>query len=212
MGIKPIMIVGAALALAVAPADSYAAREWFWGGGRFLPGPSQREVDLPRPIHSREQIRQSTRPTTEHTPLPSRRIEGRENVSAWVQQRRQTSAATTMLGAEKQQLMLERSELQRQRADLRKRQAEIERGEAVLARRQSALQQESAKGGPQTATSGASITCDAARAVVADFGFQEVEPELCKGKTLRFAAIRDGTKFSIEVAANGELTKVRRIP
>jgi hypothetical protein len=104
--------------------------------------------------------------------------------------------------------------------DLRKQQAELRRPEAVLVNRQATLKQERAKlrqqiaarASPTEEAVSATITCDAARAVVADFGFTEVKPELCAGKRLRFGAIRDGNRFSIEVAANGELTKVQRLP
>jgi hypothetical protein len=113
--------------------------------------------------------------------------------------------------------MLQQRDIRKQQADLRKQQAELEKREAELERRHAILRQDQAKLRQRTAAlasapAEASITCDAARAVVADFGFKDVRPELCAGKQLKFGAVRDGKRFSIEVAANGELTKVQRLP
>jgi hypothetical protein len=82
----------------------------------------------------------------------------------------------------------------------------LERPEATL---QAKFQKQKATG-PQSPTV-SSITCDAARAVVADYGFKDVKPDLCVGKTLRFRATRDGKEFLIEIAANGDLARVRRL-
>jgi ubiquitin len=81
----------------------------------------------------------------------------------------------------------------------------LERPEATL---QAKFQKQKATGAQSPTVS--SITCDAARAVVADYGFKDVKPDLCVGKTLRFRATRDGKEFLIEIAANGDLARVRR--
>jgi hypothetical protein len=144
--------------------------------------------------------------------------------------------------AEKQRRLLEQRDIERQRADLRRVQAELQKREAQLATRQAALKREQAKFRQQTAALGSTVQgstvpntaalqgstvpnaaaqnppvrknspCDAAAAVVTDFGFQDVKPELCSSTASRFSATRGATKFVVEVAPNGELTKVRRLP
>jgi hypothetical protein len=57
-----------------------------------------------------------------------------------------------------------------------------------------------------------SITCEKAQAIVAEFGFKQIKPELCMGENFEFHATRDGKPFLIEIeAANGELAKVQRL-
>jgi hypothetical protein len=56
-----------------------------------------------------------------------------------------------------------------------------------------------------------SITCERAEAIVTEFGFKQVEVQLCTGKNFEFRAMRDGKPFSIKVKANGELAKVQRL-
>jgi hypothetical protein len=59
---------------------------------------------------------------------------------------------------------------------------------------------------------GSSITCDKARQIIWDLGFEDVKAELCTGTTFGFVAMRDGKSFSIEIlAADGEVTKVERL-
>jgi hypothetical protein len=82
----------------------------------------------------------------------------------------------------------------------------LERPEAIL---QAKFQKQKAASAQSLTVS--SITCDAARAVVADYGFKDVKPDLCVGKTLRFRATRDGKDFLIEIAANGDLARVQRL-
>jgi hypothetical protein len=54
--------------------------------------------------------------------------------------------------------------------------------------------------------------CAKAQASVAEFGFTEIKPQGCSGKTARFRAMRDGKSFDIQVqAASGELAKVQRL-
>ena len=58
----------------------------------------------------------------------------------------------------------------------------------------------------------ASITCEKAQAIVAEFGFKQIKTELCIGENFEFHATRDGKPFLIEIeAANGELAKVQRL-
>jgi hypothetical protein len=56
-----------------------------------------------------------------------------------------------------------------------------------------------------------SITCEKAEAIVAEFGFKQVEVQLCTRKNLEFRAMRDGKPFSIKIKANGELARVQRL-
>jgi len=55
------------------------------------------------------------------------------------------------------------------------------------------------------------VTCERAQAIVAEYGFTEIQPETCEGRTYDFTATRDGKPFSIKiVAADGELAEVRK--
>jgi hypothetical protein len=56
-----------------------------------------------------------------------------------------------------------------------------------------------------------SITCKKAEAIVAEFGFKQIEMQLCTGKNFEFRARRDGKSFSIRIKADGELAKVQRL-
>ena len=50
-----------------------------------------------------------------------------------------------------------------------------------------------------------------AGAIVAGFGFTDIEAKSCQGKSYNFAARRDGKSFSVKLSsANGELTEVKR--
>jgi hypothetical protein len=62
-----------------------------------------------------------------------------------------------------------------------------------------------AKGAPR------SITCEKAETIVAEFGFKQVEVQLCAEKNFEFRAMRDGKHFSIKINANGELARVQRL-
>lgn len=54
--------------------------------------------------------------------------------------------------------------------------------------------------------------CAKAQSSVAEFGFTEIKPQGCSGKTASFRAMRDGKRFDIQVvAASGEITKVQRL-
>lgn len=56
------------------------------------------------------------------------------------------------------------------------------------------------------------LTCDKAKAIVADFGFTDIEPQTCKGKVYAFGAKRDGKSFSVKLSStSGELTEVKRL-
>jgi hypothetical protein len=55
------------------------------------------------------------------------------------------------------------------------------------------------------------VTCERAQAIVAEYGFTEIQPETCEGRTYDFTATRDGKPFSIRiVAADGELAEVKK--
>jgi hypothetical protein len=55
------------------------------------------------------------------------------------------------------------------------------------------------------------VTCERAQAIVAEYGFTEIQPETCEGRTYGFTATRDGKPFSIKiVAADGELAEVKK--
>src|SRR5262245_7979910 len=55
------------------------------------------------------------------------------------------------------------------------------------------------------------VTCERAQAIVAGYGFTEIQPETCEGRTYGFTATRDGKPFSIKiVAADGELAEVKK--
>src|SRR4029450_202030 len=82
----------------------------------------------------------------------------------------------------------------------------LERPEAIL---QAKFQKQKAASAQSLTVS--SITCDAARAVVADYGFKDVKPDLCVGETLRFRATRDGKDFLIEMSGNGGLDPVSSV-
>ena len=56
------------------------------------------------------------------------------------------------------------------------------------------------------------VSCEAAQAIVADYGFKDIKVESCSGKLLDFSAMRDGKAFSIKIVArDGELAAVRRL-
>jgi hypothetical protein len=56
------------------------------------------------------------------------------------------------------------------------------------------------------------LSCDKAKAIVADYGFTDVEAQTCKGKVYAFGAKRDGKSFSVKLSSSsGELTEVKRL-
>ena len=91
-----------------------------------------------------------------------------------------------------------------------KERANLDRRQALLNSEKAKLRQQKARLASGSAET--SITCDAARAVLADYGFETVKSEQCTGKMFKFGATRDGTVFSIDISLNGELAKVRRLP
>jgi hypothetical protein len=61
------------------------------------------------------------------------------------------------------------------------------------------------------AATGGRVTCERAQAIVAEYGFTEIQPQTCEGRTYGFSATRDGKPFSIKiVAADGELAEVKK--
>lgn len=226
---KAILILGA---IALIPQDSEAGRVLFWGFGPLRPDvvQDQRAPEL-KPAYGSGAARPragaaagsgtnaATREATlsrEGPPLEEQEpVLGRRQADLEKQQ-----------AAERQRRAFEQRQIERQRVDLRRQQAELQKREAELATRQAAFKREQAKFRQQTAALGSTVQnstlqnatvqkkspCDAAAAVVTDFGFQDVKPELCTGTTSRFSATRGATKFVVEVAPTGELTKVRRLP
>jgi hypothetical protein len=211
---KAILILGA---IASIPRDSEAGRVWFWGFGPLRPDAVQdQRAPEPKPAYGPgARLSREGPPLEEQEPVLGRRQADLEKQQA----------------AEKQRRVLEQREFERQRADLRRQQAELQKREAQLATRQAVFKREQAKFRQQTAALGSTVQsstlqnatiqnptvqkkspCDAAAAIVTDFGFQDVKPELCMGTTSRFSATRGATKFVVEVAPNGELTKVHRLP
>lgn len=68
-------------------------------------------------------------------------------------------------------------------------------------------------GPPQTASAsetGGRIDCQAAAAIVADYGFSDVRPTDCAGGLYTFAAMRDGTAYALSVTPDGEIAEVSR--
>jgi hypothetical protein len=57
----------------------------------------------------------------------------------------------------------------------------------------------------------APVSCEAAAAIVADYGFSDIQATDCAGELYRFSATRDGTAYSIGItAAAGEIAEVSR--
>jgi hypothetical protein len=85
---------------------------------------------------------------------------------------------------------------------------------ARTARTQKATRRTEALAGATSAipaTTGGRVTCERAQAIVAEYGFTEIQPETCEGRTYGFSATRDGKPFSIKiVAADGELAEVKK--
>ena len=56
------------------------------------------------------------------------------------------------------------------------------------------------------------VTCDKAQTIIAEYGFSEIVPKSCSGRTRDFRAMRDGKAFEVRVlASNGELEKVQKL-
>jgi hypothetical protein len=103
-----------------------------------------------------------------------------------------------------------RSQRQHQAPALRrKKSVRAERKAPLRKDRQAALTVPSKAPAKATASSSG---CEKAQASVAEFGFTEIKPQGCTGKTALFRAMRDGKSFDIQVQpASGELTKVQRL-
>ena len=55
------------------------------------------------------------------------------------------------------------------------------------------------------------VSCEEAAGTVADYGFSAIRPIACSGDVYRFSATRDGTAYSIAIAAAaGDITEVSR--
>jgi hypothetical protein len=70
---------------------------------------------------------------------------------------------------------------------------------------------EPAPAAPPAAEAQAPVSCEAAAAIVADYGFSDIQATDCAGELYRFSATRDGTAYSIGItAAAGEIAEVNR--
>lgn len=54
------------------------------------------------------------------------------------------------------------------------------------------------------------VDCDAAAAIVADYGFSDIQPRNCSGELYTFSAMRDGTAYALSVTPDGEIADVSR--
>jgi hypothetical protein len=110
---------------------------------------------------------------------------------------------------ETRQFLLEKRAVQTLKAKLEKQQAEIEKQLTELEKKQAELNEQEASFASPNPTAATSLSCDAARQIIANLGFEKVKAELCTGNTYNFVAMRNGKSFSIEIAAaNGELKSV----
>jgi hypothetical protein len=109
----------------------------------------------------------------------------------------------------RRQLLLEKRAIQMLKGKLEKQQAELEKQLAELEKKQAELNEQEATLASPHRIAATSISCEAARQMIANLGFEKVKAELCTGDTYNFVAMRNGKSFSIEiVAANGEAKNV----
>jgi hypothetical protein len=60
--------------------------------------------------------------------------------------------------------------------------------------------------------SGKTIGCSAGAAVITGYGFGDVKPKICTGKTYAYSASRSGKAYEIKLtAASGEITDVKKV-
>jgi hypothetical protein len=101
------------------------------------------------------------------------------------------------------------ADLEMQQAELEKRQTKLEKQLAELEKKQAELNEQEATFASPNPTADSSISCEAARQIIANLGFEDVKAELCTGDTYKFVAMRNGKPFSIEItAANGQVKNV----
>jgi hypothetical protein len=133
-------------------------------------------------------------------------VGARENAGREEQEDRNSGQRFTVQNHANRKVLPDR---QRQHLDLKRKRADLDRRQALLKREKGKFRQQ--KGRLASDSTATAITCDAARAVLADYGFKGVKPEGCNGKIFKFGATRDGTVFSIDVSLSGQLTKVQRL-
>jgi hypothetical protein len=73
-----------------------------------------------------------------------------------------------------------------------------------------ALPRKASRPQPPITTQTTAIGCEQAQAIVAEYGFKDVKPEVCVGTQHSFNATRDGKPFLIKIVA-GELAAVKRL-
>ena len=124
-------------------------------------------------------------------------------------ERQQAELEKRQAELERRQLLLEKRAVEMLKAKLEKQQAELEKQLAELEKKRAELNEQEATFASPDPTAATSISCDAARQMIANLGFENVKAELCTGDTYNFVAMRNGKSFSIEiVAANGEFKNV----
>jgi hypothetical protein len=124
-------------------------------------------------------------------------------------ERQQAELEKRQAELERRQLLIEKRAVRMLKAKLEKQQAELEKQLAELEKKQAELNEQEATFASPNPTAATSITCDAARQIIANLGFGDMKSELCTGDTYNFVAMRNGKSFSIEiVAANGEVKNV----
>jgi hypothetical protein len=110
---------------------------------------------------------------------------------------------------ERRQFLLEKRAAQMLKFKLKKQQAELEKQLAELEKKKTELKEKEATFVSPNPITASSLSCDAARQIIANLGFDDVRAELCTGDTYNFVARRSGRSFSIQIAAaNGEVKNV----
>jgi hypothetical protein len=73
-----------------------------------------------------------------------------------------------------------------------------------------AVTRKASRSQPPITTQTTAMGCEQAQAIVAEYGFKDVKPEVCVGTQHSFNATRDGKPFWIKIVA-GELAAVKRL-
>jgi hypothetical protein len=124
-------------------------------------------------------------------------------------ERQQAELERRQAELERRQLLLEKRAVQMLKGKLEKQQAELEKQLAELEKKQAELNEQEATLASPNRIAATSISCEAARQMIANLGFENVKAELCTGDRYNFVAMRNGKSFLIEiVAANGEVKNV----
>jgi hypothetical protein len=96
-------------------------------------------------------------------------------------------------------------------ADVQPEQAQPEQGQPEQGQPEQGQPEQGQPEQELTAETQAPVSCEAAAAIVADYGFSDIQATDCAGELYRFSATRDGTAYSIGItAATGEIAEVNR--